>query len=140
MPQRTAQAEWKGALEDGEGTMSFGSFSGPYSFRSRFEEGEGTNPEELIGAAHAGCFSMALSAGLGQAGHSPESVRTTARVSLDKQDGGFAITRIVLETEARVPGIEDSEFQRIAEQAKATCPVSQALGGVEIGLEATLAG
>jgi osmotically inducible protein OsmC len=140
MPTRTAQAEWKGTLREGEGTIALGSgaFSGSYSFRSRFEEGMGTNPEELVGAAHAGCFSMALAAGLDGAGYSPESIRTTASVSIEPQDGGFAITRSVLETEARVPGIEESEFQRHADEAKANCPVSKALTGVQIALEARL--
>lgn len=140
MPVRTAEAEWRGALQDGDGTMSFGggAFSGAYSFGSRFEEGEGTNPEELIAAAHAGCFSMALAGALGQAGHAPESVRTTARVHLDKQDGGFAVTRSRLETEARVPGIDEEEFQRHAEAAKEGCPVSKALAALDIELEARL--
>jgi len=140
MPTRTAEAEWKGSLREGEGRVALGSgaFSGAYSFRSRFEEGTGTNPEELLGAAHAGCFSMALAAGLGAAGHAPESIRTIASVSIEPQDGGFAITRSALETEARVPGIEESEFQRLADEAKAGCPVSKALAGVQIELEARL--
>jgi lipoyl-dependent peroxiredoxin len=140
MPTRTAKAEWKGNLREGEGALELGSgaFSGAYSFRSRFEEGTGTNPEELLGAAHAGCFSMALAAGLERAGHAPESIRTTARVSLEAQDGGFAITRSALETEASVPGIEESEFKRLADEAKAGCPVSKALAGVQIELEARL--
>ena len=141
MPKRTAEAQWEGSLQDGKGTMRFGSgaFEGQYSFASRFEEGSGTNPEELIGAAHAGCFSMALSGGLGRAGYTPESVETTASVHLDKADGGFAITRIELATVASVPGISDDDFQRAAEEAKAGCPVSKALAGVEITLEARLA-
>jgi lipoyl-dependent peroxiredoxin len=140
MPTRTADAEWKGTLREGEGTVALGSgaFTGAYSFRSRFEEGTGTNPEELLGAAHAGCFSMALAGGLDRAGHSPESIRTTARVSIEAQGGGFAITRSVLETEAIVPGIEESEFKRLADEAKAGCPVSKALAGVQIELEARL--
>jgi lipoyl-dependent peroxiredoxin len=133
MPERSAQARWEGSLEDGRGTMRMetGAFEGPYSFRSRFEEGDGTNPEELIAAAHAGCFSMALSGGLGSAGYEPESVETAATVHLDKADGGFRITRIDLETKARVPGIDSSEFEQVAETAKEGCPVSQALGGVD---------
>ncbi len=140
MPTRTAEAEWKGTLREGEGTVALGSgaFSGAYSFGSRFEEGMGTNPEELLGAAHAGCFSMALAGALGRAGNPPESIRTTARVSIESQDGGFAITRSVLETEARVPGVEEAEFQRQADEAKVNCPVSKALAGVEIELEARL--
>jgi osmotically inducible protein OsmC len=140
MPTRTADAEWTGTLREGEGSVALGSgaFSGPYSFRSRFEEGTGTNPEELIAAAHAGCFSMALAAALDRAGHAPEAIRTTARVSLESDDGGFAITRSALETEARVPGIDESEFKRLADEAKTGCPVSKALGGVQIQLEARL--
>jgi lipoyl-dependent peroxiredoxin len=142
MPKRTASARWDGSLTEGSGTMRMasGAYEGPYSFQSRFEEGDGTNPEELIAAAHAGCFSMALSAGLGQAGHIPESVETEAVVHLDKVGDGFAINRIELRTRARVPGLSDDEFQKQAEAAKAGCPVSKALGGVEsIELDAQLA-
>jgi osmotically inducible protein OsmC len=133
MPKRTAEARWDGSLQDGNGTMRMasGAYEGPYSFQSRFEEGEGTNPEELIAAAHAGCFSMALSADLGRAGYDAESVETTATVHLDKLDEGFGITRIVLDTRARVPGVEEDEFQQIAEGTKKNCPVSQALAAVE---------
>jgi osmotically inducible protein OsmC len=133
MPKRTANARWDGTLQDGNGTMKMatGSYEGPYSFQSSFQEGDGTNPEELIAAAHAGCFSMALSADLGRAGHEAESVETTATVHLDKVEAGFGITRIVLDTRARVPGIDEAEFQRIAEGAKQNCPVSQALAAVE---------
>jgi osmotically inducible protein OsmC len=141
MPRRTASARWDGALQEGSGTMRMasGAYEGPYSFQSRFEEGDGTNPEELIAAAHAGCFSMALSAELGRAGHEPESVETEATVQLDKVGDGFGITRIVLRTRARVPGIDADEFQRHAQAAKDGCPVSQALAGVEsIELEAEL--
>ena len=141
MPKRTANARWDGSLIEGRGTMRMasGAYEGPYSFQSRFEEGDGTNPEELIAAAHAGCFSMALSAGLGEAGHSPESVETEAVVHLDKAGDGFAITRIELRTRANVPGLSDEEFQQIAEAAKKGCPVSRALAGVEsIELDAQL--
>ncbi len=141
MPKRTASARWDGSLTEGRGTMRMasGAYEGPYSFQSRFEEGDGTNPEELIAAAHAGCFSMALSAGLGQAGHNPESVETEAVVHLDKAGEGFAITRIELRTRASVPGLSDEEFQEIAEAAKQGCPVSQALAGVDsIELDAQL--
>jgi osmotically inducible protein OsmC len=140
MPTRTANARWEGSLQEGRGTMRMatGAYEGPYSFRSRFEEGEGTNPEELIGAAHAGCFSMALSGGLGQAGYEPESVETTANVHIDKVGEGFKITRIELDTKARVPGIDRDEFQEQAEAAKEGCPVSQALAGTEITLRAEL--
>ncbi len=141
MPKRTAEARWDGSLQEGNGTMRMasGAYEGPYSFQSRFEEGDGTNPEELIAAAHAGCFSMALSGELGRAGHSAESVETTATVHLDKQEEGFGITRIELDTRARVPGIEDSEFQQLAEGAKKGCPVSRALAAVDsIELRASL--
>jgi lipoyl-dependent peroxiredoxin len=141
MPERKADARWDGTLESGRGTMRMtsGAYEGPYSFQSRFEEGDGTNPEELIAAAHAGCFSMALSADLGREGHEPESVQTTATVHLEKVGDGFGITRIELDSRARVPGIAEDEFQRIAEGAKQGCPVSRALGGVDsIELKATL--
>jgi lipoyl-dependent peroxiredoxin len=142
MPDRTARAVWEGSLREGKGTMALGSgaFEGPYSFQSRFEEGTGTNPEELIGAAHAGCFSMALSGALGRAGFTPERISTTATVKLGQTDGGFKISRIELETEASVPGIDDAQFQEIAEGAKQNCPVSQALAATEITLKAILAG
>jgi lipoyl-dependent peroxiredoxin len=141
MPTRSAQAEWKGDLPSGKGTMAFGggAFEGQYSYGSRFEEGEGTNPEELIAAAHAGCFSMQLAALLSQAGHEPDSVNTTARVSLDKDDGGFSITRSSLSTEVAVSGLDDDEFQKHADEAKRTCPVSRALGAIDLELEAKLA-
>ena len=141
MPTRSAEAEWKGDLPGGKGTMSFGSgaFEGQYSYRSRFEEGEGTNPEELIAAAHAGCFSMQLAAVLSRAGHEPDSVNSTARVSLESDDGGFSITRSKLSTEVTVSGLDDDEFQKYADEAKRTCPVSRALGAIEIELEAQLA-
>jgi osmotically inducible protein OsmC len=140
MPTRTADARWEGPLREGKGTMRLGggAYEGPYSFTSRFEDGSGTNPEELIAAAHAGCFSMALSSALGKAGHDPDSVSTTAAVELEKGDAGFSITRIKLTTEAAVPGIDDEQFQAIAQDAKANCPVSRALAAVEITLDATL--
>jgi lipoyl-dependent peroxiredoxin len=143
VPKRTANARWDGSLQDGSGTMRMasGSYEGPYSFQSRFQEGDGTNPEELIAAAHAGCFSMALSAELGRAGHEAESVETTATVHLDKVGEGFGIRRIELDTRARVPGVDEEEFQRVAEAAKEGCPVSKALGAVDsIELKAELAG
>ena len=138
MPTRRADARWEGSLQEGRGTMRMatGSYEGPFSFQSRFEEGDGTNPEELIAGAHAGCFSMALSAELGRAGYEVESVETTAKVHIDKVDAGFKITRIELETEARVPGIDELEFQQQAEAAKENCPVSLALAGVDISLSA----
>ena len=140
MALRTANAEWSGNLKDGNGTMRFGggAFEGAYSFASRFEEGDGTNPEELIAAAHAGCFSMAFANELAGAGYAPEKVSTEAKVSLVKGEGGFGIDRIQLITQATVPGIENDEFLKIAESAKNNCPVSKALAGPEITVDATL--
>jgi osmotically inducible protein OsmC len=140
MPTRSSSARWQGTLKDGAGTMALGSgaFEGSYSFVSRFQDGPGTNPEELIAAAHAGCFSMALSNKLSQAGHPPNAVETTAAVHLTAGDAGFAISRIDLTTRGDVPGIDAAEFAKLAEDAKATCPVSQALAAVEITLDATL--
>jgi osmotically inducible protein OsmC len=140
MAIRQAEAEWDGTLREGRGTMKLGSgaFEGAYTFRSRMEEGPGTNPEELIGAAHAGCFSMALSAQLGQAGFTPARIHTTADVHFGPVGGGFAITRIDLHTEADIPGINEAAFQEQAEAAKKNCPVSKALAGTEITLEAVL--
>ena len=142
MPARTANARWEGGLKDGKGNMRLGggAFDGQYSFSSRFEEGTGTNPEELIAAAHAGCFSMALSGALEKAGHSPNSVETEARVHLSPADGGFKISRVDLVATADVPGIEKDAFQQAAQGAKEGCPVSKALAAVEITLEANLVG
>ena len=132
MSVRESQARWEGDLRGGKGTMRLGggAFEGQYSFKSRFEEGPGTNPEELIGAAHAGCFSMAFSNMLAEAGHVPKQVSTTARVHLERIDGKQTISRIELDTEGDVPGISKEKFQEIAEQAKVGCPVSRALGAV----------
>ena len=141
MATRTGTAEWKGDLKDGAGTVSVASglFDGQYSFKTRFEEEPGTNPEELIAAAHAACFSMAISNLLSQDGHPPESVKTTAKVHLRMLDGAPTIAQIDLVTEGRVPGIDQAQFSDYAGQAKAGCPVSRALAGVgEITLEATL--
>jgi len=140
MPVRNAEATWNGGLKDGKGSVKLGSgaYEGQYSFSSRFESGTGTNPEELIAAAHAGCYSMALSAGLGGAGFKPESVHTTAAVSIEKVGAGFKITKIHLKSEAKVPGIDAAKFQEIATATKAGCPVSQALSATPIELEAKL--
>lgn len=140
MPAK-ATAEWKGNLREGKGTFTAGdSISGDYSFRSRFEDGPGANPEQLIGAAHASCFSMALSNMLSEAGNPPESVQTEATVTLRPVDGRPTITRIDLVTVGRVPGIDEATFQKRAEEAKAGCPVSRALAGVpEVTLQASLA-
>ena len=143
MATRNGSAEWRGDLRNGEGDLTVGDgvFKGAYSFASRFEEGEGTNPEELIAAAHAACFTMALSNILAEHGHAPESVRTTARVHLRQTDEGPTIQQIDLETEGRVPGIDQDHFAKHAEEAKAGCPVSRALAGVEeMNLTARLAG
>lgn len=137
MKNRKAVANWEGNLKNGVGTLKLDSLNQElsYNFTSRFEEGNQTNPEELIAAAHAGCFSMALSAMLTEEGYEPESIKTVATVSLDKTDSGFKISKSALVTEARIPGIDENMFQKLAEQAKENCPVSQALGGVEISLE-----
>ncbi len=140
MPTRKANAIWNGTLKEGNGQMSFagGAYKGSYSFKSRFEEGKGTNPEELIGAAHAGCFSMALSGALERASYKPNRVATEATVELSKTDAGFRISSILLTTEAEVPGIDQEKFMEIAETAKTNCPVSKALAGTEIRLNAKL--
>jgi osmotically inducible protein OsmC len=140
MPVRTAEAVWHGSIGDGHGHMSFGNgaFEGSYSVPSRFEDGEGTNPEELLGAAHAGCFSMALSSALSNAGHPPNSVQTTAQVSIEKTKAGWTVTKIHLITEAEAAGVEREQFLELAETAKQNCPVSRALAGVEISMEASL--
>jgi lipoyl-dependent peroxiredoxin len=142
MATRNATAQWQGTLRDGSGTMALGSgaFDGPYSYKSRFEDGTGTNPEELIGAAHAGCFSMALGSILEQAGTPAESIETQARVHLRQQDAGPTIAQIDLVTRGRVAGIDDAAFKDAAGQAKQACAVSRALAGVgEITLDAALA-
>ncbi|HUP86290.1 MAG TPA: OsmC family protein [Acidimicrobiales bacterium] len=141
MPARKADAQWEGSLQEGQGTMRLGggAYEGPYSFKSRFEDGNGTNPEELIAAAHAGCFSMALTGALGRNGHASKSVHTTATVHLNKTDEGFRIQKIDLVTEADVPGLDDATFQDIAKTAKETCPVSAVLAAAEITLDAKLA-
>ncbi|MEO6590296.1 MAG: OsmC family protein [Pyrinomonadaceae bacterium] len=139
---RKAEAEWNGSITEGKGKVKLGSgaFEGAYSFKSRFSEDEqnATNPEELIAAAHAGCYTMALSGNLGKAGYTPKNIHTTANVKIEKQGDGFVIPNIDLQTEAEVDGIEDDEFQKIAEETKKTCPVSQVLSGAEISLDAKL--
>ena len=140
MAVRKAEARWEGGLKDGKGVMKFGDglFEGPYTWASRFEEESGTNPEELIGAALAGCFSMALSGDLGKAGFTSRSIQTRAEVHLDRIEGKARITRIHLDSQAEVPGISPEQFQEIAEGAKKGCPVSIALGSVEILMDARL--
>ena len=140
MPKRESKAIWQGGLQSGRGTMKLGSntFEESYSFESRFEQGSGTNPEELIAAAHAGCFSMALAHSLEEAGFTPDRIQTSANVSIEKQGEGFAITDIELETQAKIPEISNDEFQQQANDAKVNCPVSQALKGANISLSASL--
>lgn len=142
MAVRHGKARWEGSFKDGSGTLGFGSgphaYLGVYSGPSRFEEGEGTNPEELIGAAHAGCFSMALAVSLSKSGHPPEFIETSADVTIERVDGAQTITSIVLNTSARVPGLAESEFEAMAQDAKKDCPVSRALAGTEISLNAKL--
>jgi osmotically inducible protein OsmC len=137
---RTSEARWEGDLKNGNGRIKLGSgtFEGQYGFKSRFESGPGTNPEELIAAAHAGCYSMALSAALSGAGFVPTSIQTSASVMLDKLETGFTITKIILKTQAKIPNIDAAKFQKVAEEAKKGCPVSKALSAVPIELNATL--
>ena len=140
MPTRTAEANWGGSLMEGKGTLSTGSkaFSGPYDWKSRSGEGSTTNPEELLAAAHAGCFSMALSHQLAQAGHPPTRIHTTAKVSFEKQTEGFAITKIELTTRVTLSGADQTKFEHIARATKESCPVSKALLGVTITIDAKL--
>ena len=140
MPTRKAHARWEGDIKEGKGQVDFGDgvFKAPYSFTSRFEDGAGTNPEQLLGAAHASCFAMALSLMLGKAGLKPEYVDATAQVTVSPQDGGFRITQSHLICEAKVSGIDNAAFMQHANAAKAGCPVSRALAGTEITLDAKL--
>ncbi|HEY6257965.1 MAG TPA: OsmC family protein [Xanthobacteraceae bacterium] len=140
MAKRVSDAEWRGDLKSGAGKLKLGSgaFEGQYSYKSRFEDGTGTNPEELIAAAHAACFSMALSAALSGEGHPPTRIHTDATVNFGPVPGGFAITKIELVTDGEVPGIDAATFERLAQAAKAGCPISKALAAVEITLVARL--
>jgi lipoyl-dependent peroxiredoxin len=140
---RSSEASWRGTVPDGGGRIALGSgaFEGPFTLKARVEDVEcATNPEELIGAAEAGCYTMSLANLLSEAGHPPDDLRTTAKVRLEQLDTGFSITRIDLETVGSVAGVDEETFRRLAEEAKATCPVSRALSGTEITLEARLAG
>jgi osmotically inducible protein OsmC len=139
--QRSATATWRGPVEAGTGTITVGSgaFNGAYSFRSRMADDPHTNPEELIGAGHAGCFAMSLANLVAKAGHPANEIAATARVSLEQVDGRFTLTRIALSAVGEVPGLDEQEFVRLAGEAKVTCPVSRALAGVEITLDARLA-
>jgi len=140
MAIRKASAVWESNLENGHGTVTLGDggLEVPYSFASRFEDGSGSNPEELVGGAHAGCFAMALAHALGEAGHPPVRIKAAAHVHLEKSGDGFAIPRIELETEAEVPGIGGEEFERIAQAAKQNCPLSKLLAAADITLQAKL--
>lgn len=140
MPARTATAVWKGNLQEGNGSLKSGSgaLDGAYSFVSRFESGNGTNPEELLGAAHAGCFSMALAASLSRQGFKVNSVETTAHVHLEKGESGFAISRIDLVTRGSVEGIDEAKFKEAAEATKSGCIVSRALSAVPMTIDAAL--
>ena len=141
MAVRSAEAVWKGTLKEGSGTLSVESKlfeNADYSFGSRFEEGEGTNPEELIGAALAGCFSQAFALELEEAGYPPESIETSVGVTLEKAAGGFKISRAALLTQARVQAIDEGKFRELAEKAKDNCPVSKALGGIDKSIQAKL--
>ncbi len=140
MVQRSAEAEWRGGLSDGSGTIrpESDAFEASYSYGSRFEGDRGTNPEELIGAAHAACFSMALAANLSQKKFPPARIRTTAHVQLQKDGDGFAITESHLDTDAQIDDIDEATFQSVAEETKRTCPVSRALAGTKITLGARL--
>jgi osmotically inducible protein OsmC len=143
MPTRQSKATWNGDLKQGKGVMKVGKtgYEGPFTYVSRFEEGEGTNPEELLGAAHAGCYSMFLAALLSADGHAPNSVNTTAKVHIGTVDGAPTIHTIELISEVDVPGIDDSTLLKYAEDAKAGCPVSKALAAVQvISLQASLVG
>jgi lipoyl-dependent peroxiredoxin len=138
MSTRTAKAQWNGTLKDGAGKMNFSDYSGPYTFASRFEEGKGTNPEELVGAAHAGCYSMFLSALIGGEELTPESVSTTAKVHLTKDDIGPVVSLIELTSVVKCEGLSQEKFEELAAAAKAKCPISRLLAAAEITLDATL--
>ncbi len=138
MAVRKAKAEWNGTLKEGKGTMSFSNYNCPYTYVSRFEEGEGTNPEELVGAAQAGCFSMFLSALIGGEGFTPESIQTTAAVTLGKDDTGPLITSIELDCQVRCDGISPEKFDELAAASKEKCPISRLYAGTEIKLDAQL--
>jgi len=138
MSKRTAKAKWEGTLKNGAGTMNFADYSGPYTFASRFEQGKGTNPEELIGAAHAGCYSMFLSALISEENLTPESVSTTATVHLDKDDTGPVISTIELDCVVKCEGLSQDKFNELSAAAKEKCPVSRLVAAAEIKLNAKL--
>ena len=140
MSVRTARSQWQGTLNDGRGTMNFSNYSGPFTFKSRFEEGDGTNPEELVGAAIAGCYSMFLAALISGENLNPESVETIARVHLERDDVGPVITTIELETQVKCEGLSYDKFDELAAAAKEKCPISRLYAGTEINLSAKLIG
>ena len=138
MSVRTAKSQWNGTLKDGEGTMNFSNYSGPFTFKSRFEEGTGTNPEELVGAAHSGCYSMFLAALISGEGLAPESVETTSKVHLGKDEKGPVITTIELECQVKCEGLSQEKFEELAAAAKEGCPISRLVAAADIKLSATL--
>ena len=138
MSVRTAKSKWNGTLKDGEGTMNFSNYSGPFTFKSRFEEASGTNPEELIGAAHSGCFSMFLAALISGEGLTPEHVETTARVHLGKDETGPVITLIELDSQVSCKGLSLEKFEELAQAAKEKCPISRLISPTEVKLKAVL--
>lgn len=140
MSIRTAKSQWNGTLKDGNGTMNFSNYSGPYTFKSRFEEGTGTNPEELVGAAHSGCYSMFLAALIGGEGLTPESVETTAKVHLGTDEIGPLVTTIELECVVKCTGLSQEKFEELSQAAKKGCPISRLVAAADIKLSATLEG
>ena len=138
MSVRTAKSQWNGTLKDGEGSMNFSNYSGPYTFKSRFEEGTGTNPEELVGAAHSGCYSMFLAALISGEGLTPESVETTAKVHLGKDDTGPVITTIELDSQVKCEGLSLEKFNELSLAAKEKCPISRLIAPTEVKLTAVL--
>lgn len=138
MSVRTAKSTWNGTLKEGKGTMNFSNYSGPYTFKSRFEEGSGTNPEELVGAAHSGCYSMFLAALISGEGFDPESVETTARVHLGKDDTGPVVTTIELDCQVKCEGLSREKFSELSQAAKEKCPISRLVAAAEVKLNAVL--
>jgi osmotically inducible protein OsmC len=138
MSVRTAKSQWNGTLQDGQGKMNFSNYSGPFTFKSRFEEGSGTNPEELVGAAHSGCYSMFLAALISGEGLTPDSVETTAKVHLGKDDVGPVVTTIELDCQVKCEGLSQEKFQELSAAAKEKCPISRLVAAADIKLNATL--
>jgi osmotically inducible protein OsmC len=138
MSVRTAKSQWNGTLQDGQGTMNFSNYSGPFTFKSRFEEGSGTNPEELVGAAHSGCYSMFLAALISGEGLTPDSVETTAKVHLGKDDVGPVVTTIELDCQVKCDGLSQEKFQELSAAAKEKCPISRLVAAADIKLNAHL--